>query len=166
MDPAPGEKILFEGHPSWRAILGFYVKGVLGAVLAGAIAAVATRLGNDKVDTGLVVVVVIAVLALVLVVGLIKRIATKYTITNHRLSIRRGILSRRRQETRLDRVQNVNTNQSAFERLLQIGTVDFDTAGSEQYDFAFAGVADPEEIARVVDLAQREALREEAEKPS
>ena len=23
----PGEQILFEGHPSWRAILGFYLKG-------------------------------------------------------------------------------------------------------------------------------------------
>ena len=34
----PGEKVIFEGHPSWRAILGFYLKGILVAVVAGVIA--------------------------------------------------------------------------------------------------------------------------------
>ena len=25
----PGEQVIFEGHPSWRSILGFYIKGIL-----------------------------------------------------------------------------------------------------------------------------------------
>ena len=71
-----------------------------------------------------------------ILVGLIKRISTTYTITNQRLHIQRGIIARHVQETRLDRVQNVNTNQGV-ERILQVGTVDFDTAGSGDSDFAF-----------------------------
>ena len=62
-------------------------------------------------------------------VGLLKRIATTYAITNHRLYIRRGVIARNVEQTRLDRVQGVNTHQGVIERILQVGTVDFDTAG-------------------------------------
>jgi uncharacterized membrane protein YdbT with pleckstrin-like domain len=158
MDLSPGERVIYEGHPSWRSILGFYIKGVLATAIAGAIAAGVTRIADDHVKWGVVAVVVIVVAALVVLVGLLKRISTTYTISNQRLSIQHGLLSRERQEARLDRVQNVNTRQSVFQRLLQVGTVEFDTAGSgDEYDFAFTGVADPEDIAKTVHLAQREA---------
>jgi hypothetical protein len=32
MDLHPGEQIVFEGHPSWRGLLSFYVGGVAGAL--------------------------------------------------------------------------------------------------------------------------------------
>ncbi len=35
---SPGEQVIFEGHPSWRAILGFYLKGILVAAIVGVIA--------------------------------------------------------------------------------------------------------------------------------
>ena len=35
MDLHPGEQVVFEGHPSWRGVLSFYVKG-LGIALAPA----------------------------------------------------------------------------------------------------------------------------------
>jgi hypothetical protein len=31
---SPGERVIFEGHPSWRAILGFYLKGILLAAVS------------------------------------------------------------------------------------------------------------------------------------
>ncbi len=34
---SPGEQVIFEGHPSWRAILGFYLKGILVAAIVGVI---------------------------------------------------------------------------------------------------------------------------------
>jgi uncharacterized membrane protein YdbT with pleckstrin-like domain len=148
VDTAAGEHVIFEGHPSWRAIIGFYVKGVLIAAIAGGV----TFLIND----GLVPVVVVVVLALMVLVGLLKRISTTYTITNQRLRIRRGIFARKVQQTRLERVQNVNTEQSVLERALQVGTVDFDTAGTTDSDFSFIGVAQPEKVMAAVDKAQRE----------
>jgi uncharacterized membrane protein YdbT with pleckstrin-like domain len=160
MDTEAGEHVIFEGHPSWRSILGFYVGGALLVALAGAIAAGVTRATGDKVDWGAVTVVVIVAAAVLLIVGLIRRIATTYTITNHRLHIRRGLISRHVQQTRLERVQNVNTNQSVIQRVLQVGTVDFDTAGSGDSDFAFVGVAQPEKVMTAVDKAQREHAAE------
>jgi hypothetical protein len=34
MDLEPGEHIIFQGHPSWRSILGFYLKGLVIVVIA------------------------------------------------------------------------------------------------------------------------------------
>ncbi|HEX6388636.1 MAG TPA: PH domain-containing protein [Solirubrobacteraceae bacterium] len=150
MDLQPGEEIVFEGHPSWRAILGFYVLGIAAAVVVGLLVGIVA-------DTGPGVVVVLAGLAVVLVVGLVKRIETRYVVTNQRLRIRRGVLSRRVQQTRLDRVQNVNTSQSLLDRVLGVGTVDFDTAGSDDSEFAFRGIASPDEVVAAVDRAVREA---------
>ena len=39
MDLHPGEEIVFEGHPSWRAVLAFYVGGVVLVGVAAAIGA-------------------------------------------------------------------------------------------------------------------------------
>lgn len=139
---------MFEGHPSWRGLLSFYVGGVVGAA---AIAVVVALIASTVVG----VIVGAALIAIVLLYGFIKRTATDYMITNQRLYIRRGILSKRVQQTRIDRVQNVNTAQSLRERLLRVGTVDFDTAGSDDSEFTFVGIADPGRIAGVVDRVQR-----------
>ena len=84
-----------------------------------------------------------------LIVGYVKRLFTTYTISNHRLHIRRGIIARKEQQTQINRVQNVNTNQSVLERLLQVGTVDFDTAAGDDYQFAFARRCGPGRSRRV-----------------
>jgi uncharacterized membrane protein YdbT with pleckstrin-like domain len=157
MDLEAGEQIIFEGHPSWRSILGFYIKGLLAAVVVGAIVAAVTKIADDEVKWGLVVAAVVVVLAIVVVAGWVRRLFTTYTITSHRLHIRRGIISRREQQTQISRVQNVNTNQGVLERVLQFGTVDFDTAAGGDYDFKFAGVADPHEVVDAVHRAQRES---------
>ena len=146
--------MIFEGHPSWRAILAFYMKGALLSVAVGAVVAIATRIGGD-VNQGLVFVVVLVALGVTVLIGFIKRVATTYTISDRRLHIKRGIVSREVQETRLERVQNVNYNQSLFQRMVQVGDVDFDTAGSGDYDFSFDGVADPQEVVQKVDEAWR-----------
>src|SRR3954470_10026988 len=136
MDLHPGETVLFDGHPSWRATLGFYLVGFVAAVAAGVLAGI-------LIGTELGVGVVVVALLVVLVVGLLKRIGTHYMVTTQRLRIRRGILSRHVQQTQLDRVQNVNTDQSLLQRVLRIGTVDFDTAGTDDSDFTFRGIGEP-----------------------
>lgn len=150
MDLHPDEQVVFEGHPSWRALLAFYAAGVALAVV---VAVVWALVGS----TGTAVAAGAVILAVVIVVGYARRMATRYLITNQRLTIRRGILSKRVQQTRIERVQNVNFEQSLPERLLGVGTVDFDTAGTDDSEFRFVGVARPAEISAVVDRAQREA---------
>jgi uncharacterized membrane protein YdbT with pleckstrin-like domain len=159
---ASGENAVFEGHPSWRATLAFYLKGLLGAVILLAAYAGIASVAGDGADTSMLVVVGIVLLALVIVGGYVWRMATTYTITNRRLHIKRGIVARKTQEARLERVQNVNTEQSVIERMLRVGTVDFDTAGTDADGFRFEGVADPLEVVQSVDRAQREFAEAQA----
>lgn len=150
MELHPGESIVFEGHPSWRGIIGFYAKGALVALVGGAIAYFV-----ESTTAGLLVFA--AIFGVALLAGFVKRIATSYVISTERLHIRRGILSKRVQQTSIDRVQNVNTSQSMIERLLRVGKVDFDTAGTDDSEFAFADVADPDEVVAAVENARRAA---------
>jgi uncharacterized membrane protein YdbT with pleckstrin-like domain len=144
---SPGERIIFQGHPSWRAIIGFYLKGILVAALAGVVFKLFGAGG------GTVFLVVLAIVSITVLMGFVKRVATTYTITDRRLNIRRGIVSREVQETRLERVQNVNYKQSVYQRLVQVGNVDFDTAAGDDYNFIFYGVADPGDVVHKVDQA-------------
>ncbi|HEX4805541.1 MAG TPA: PH domain-containing protein [Conexibacter sp.] len=145
-----GEHVIFAGHPSWRGTLSFYAKGALLAAIPPLVALVAGA------STAGAIAILAAAVALVILVGLLWRMTTTYTITNQRLTIRRGLLSRHLQQTRVERVQNVNVDQSLLDRLVRVGQVDFDTAGSDDADFAFRGVANPAAVVRAVDEAHRE----------
>ena len=147
MDLQSGEKVIYQGHPSWRAIIGFYLKGALVGAAAGVLA------GLIKSSTSLAVATFVIILAVTIIVGFIKRVATVYTITDRRLNIKVGIISRRVKETRLQRVQNVNFNQGVYERLMQIGDVEFTTAGTDESNFVFAGVSQPEQVVQNVEKA-------------
>ena len=149
MDLHANESVIYEGHPSWRSILGYYIKGLLVALVIGAV-------GYALDGTGLGLGFWLLVFAIVLVAGFIRRFATVYTITSERLRIKHGIIARDVQQTDIERVQNVNTKQSVLERMLKVGTVDFDTAGTGDSDFAFVGVEDPEEVVAAVDRAQKQ----------
>ena len=166
IDLHSGEQIIFEGHPSWRGILSFYIRGLLVVAVLAGVAALVTAIG-DGVDGGIVGAVVVVGAALVILVGFIRRVATVYTITNQRLRIKRGILAKKVQQTRIDRVQNVNTEQTVIDRLLRVGTVDFDTAGTDDSDFTFAGVSSPARVVEAVDRAQHQhaAVPEQSAEP-
>jgi uncharacterized membrane protein YdbT with pleckstrin-like domain len=153
MKLGPGEQILFEGHPSWRAILDFYLKGAL--VIAGLVVLVVLygKIIGDGVSDGTVALVLIVGAAIVALAGFLKRVSSTYTITNRRLHIKHGVISREVQETRLERVQDVSYSQGFIQRVLQIGDVDFDTASNDPTDFVFAGVADPDVVVEEVHKA-------------
>jgi uncharacterized membrane protein YdbT with pleckstrin-like domain len=145
------ERELYEGRPSWRALMTFYVAGI------GLAVAVLVILGllADSMGTAVVLAAVIA--GLTLLIGYFRRISTKYLITTQRLRISRGIVRKHVQETRLERVQNVNYQQGVLDRILHVGTVDFDTAGTDDSEFRFDWVNDPEQVVRAVDQAVEEA---------
>lgn len=150
MDLHPGEEVVYEGHPSWRSTIAFYLKGLLIAVVVGVIVWFAASHAAG-------VIVAVVIFAIVVLVGFVRRFFIVYTITNQRLRIQRGIIARRVQQTQIERVQNVNTNQGVIQRILQVGTVDFDTAGSGDSDFSFVGVNNPEDVVAAVDRAHAAA---------
>src|SRR5688500_19011750 len=88
---APGEQVMFQVDPSGRSILGFYIKGLLVVLVIAFLVGLGTRVADGEANTGLVVLIAVAGVAIVILAGFIKRITTHYTITNRRLHIKRGI---------------------------------------------------------------------------
>jgi uncharacterized membrane protein YdbT with pleckstrin-like domain len=157
MRGSDGESVIYSGHPSWKSMLDLHIAGILAAAAGGAI----TRLASS--NWGYAIAVFAAILALTILVGYLRRISTHYEITDRRLHIKRGILSRIEQQTTIERVQNVETRQSLWERVLRIGTVDFDTAATDDSQFCFVGVATPKHVVVAVDRAHQMAAAERAE---
>ena len=150
VDLQQGEKVIYEGHPSWRAILGFYLAGIAIGVGIGFIVEARRqhrprhrrRRGDHRASPSSP--------------GWSSGSRPTYTITDRRLNIKRGIIARKVQETRLGRVQNVNFQQGVYERVMQIGNVEFTTAGTEESNFVFAGRRrSPRRSSQQVDTATR-----------
>src|SRR3954451_15605237 len=148
------EHALYEGRPSWRALMTFYLAGIGLAIL------VVVVLGLLIDEMGLAIAIAAVIVALTLLIGFFRRVGTKYLLTNQRLRISRGIVRKNVQETRLDRVQNVNYNQGVLDRMFGVGTVDFDTAGTDDSEFRFEWINDPETDVRAVDEATHAASQQ------
>ena len=103
----------------------------------------------------------IVLLVLTYAVGWVRRMTTRYLVTDRRIQIRTGIASRQERTTHIDRVQNVNLRQSLAQRILGIGDVDWDTAGTDapESDFTFRGIDDPSALVRMADRFAIEAGR-------
>lgn len=147
MDLHPGEQVLLDTRPSWRSTIGTYLIGDVLAVIVviALIAAGQTLIG---------IVAGVAIIAIATVKGSLERVGTRYVITDQRLILRRGILSKHEQRVALARVSNVATAQTFKERLLGIGTVEFETSVDEP-DVAFRGIDDPADVVRKVESASR-----------
>ena len=151
MELSPGESVIYSGRPSWRSIVSFYLTGLVIA------AAVGVGVGA-AVDLGVGVAAGVGVFLIVLIVGWFRRLFTKFTVSTRRLRVQRGVLSRRVQETRLDRLQDHSIRQTLFDRLFRVGTIDFDTAADEQGDmFRFEGVDNPERVVLQIDRVTQHA---------
>jgi uncharacterized membrane protein YdbT with pleckstrin-like domain len=129
----------------------FYVAGIGLAVL------VIVVLGLLFDEMGLAIAIAVVIAGLTLLIGFVRRVGTKYLLTTQRLRISRGIVRKNVQETRLDRVQNVNYSQGVLDRMFGVGTVDFDTAGSDDSEFRFEWINKPESVVRAVDEATHAA---------
>jgi uncharacterized membrane protein YdbT with pleckstrin-like domain len=153
MELLQGERILWQGRPSWRAQLSFFVIWIPLALLPVIIAGIVRA--NDG-DTGLPysqwLLISLLLVVAVVVVDVLRRHATFYQVTDQRLRVRRGILARDEQTARFERVQNVNISQSLMDRVMGVGAVDFDTAGTAEgsSQFRFEGIADPQRLVRIV----------------
>ncbi|WP_320669920.1 PH domain-containing protein [Patulibacter defluvii] len=158
MDLHADERVLYAESPSWRSQFTLHLGAVVAGILVGAIVFLAVDPDWIGILVGIGVVIAVVVFLW------LERSRTKYVITTHRIHVREGLISKELQETRLDRIQNVTVNQTVAQRLLMIGTVDYDTAGDDGSRFRMEGVPRPQGLVRLVDNAQRAALEDERRK--
>ncbi len=148
------EHVVWRGQPSPRSSVAFFARwgslSLLPAVLA-------TVLWSNGSPTGLSIgdwwVISIVLVVIVIIRNTVVRHSMRFTVTNQRIIVRHGILSRTEQATAIARIQNITTRQTIAQRLFGVGDVEFDTAGADlvEADFRFIGIADPHDVVRRID---------------
>jgi uncharacterized membrane protein YdbT with pleckstrin-like domain len=124
------------------------------ALVAGGV--VAWNLTTDPVIGGLAFLPAVAVALLVLGKLLVLR-SNEYVLTDRRVIQQAGIVSKRSVDSRLDKINNVEHQQTLWGRLLGYGDVWIDTA-SETGTTMFRKIADPLEFKRAI-LSAAESYR-------
>lgn len=152
--------MVWSGRPSWRSMLSFYFRWGLPALIPLVVILVVRALSDESWPIWLGVVITLVLLVLVALIAWFTRLDQQFTVTSHRLIIRHGILSRREQAAHIDRVQNVSTRQTVVDRMLKVGSVDFDTAGTDDYEFMFDGVNNPQRLRELIADAYTKRIRE------
>lgn len=149
-----GEQIIFAGRPSPRASLGFFLRWGAVSMLP---ALIATYLWAHNDPTWLSLTdwwgISLLLVALVFVRNATYRRSLRFTVTNQRILIARGVLARTERTTAISRIQNVTIRQSLLQRMLGIGDVEFDTVGGDltDSDFRFIGIAHPRQVAQRIE---------------
>jgi len=146
MELVEGENVLWEGRPCWRAQMSFFALWIPLALLPAIIALLV------GVDSSRWVLISLVLVLIVLAVSFIFRYSTLYVLTDQRLHVRRGILSRKEKTARFDRIQNVSIDQTLLDRVFRVGAVNFETAGTDERDsgFNFLGISEPQQLVRIV----------------
>src|SRR4051812_50012741 len=122
MDLHPGEHVIYEGHPSWRSIFSFYLIGLVVVAAAVAIGVVADKGAIGAAAGG-------AILLVLLLVGWLRRVTTRYLITNRRLQVRGGLIGEDVGGTRGGGGGGVTGGPGGFGRVLGSGAGGFGNAG-------------------------------------
>lgn len=153
-----GENLIWQGRPTWKWSVSFMVKWGLVGLIPLIVGIVVNRVAD--VSIALFFAATVIFIAAVVVLAWIKRLDSHYTVTSRRVIVRRGIANRNERSASIDRIQNVNTRQGFYGRILNFGDIEFDTAGSDvgDSDLALRGINDPHQMR---DLLDRELLGRE-----
>ncbi len=142
---ADDETIVYELKPHWRALVVPVL--VLLVTLGLGIWAIA------KFDNSGVRWTVGIIMILVLVVAVVRPflywMTTQYVITDHRIIVRTGLISRSGRDMPLSRINDVSFKKSAIERFLNCGTLMIESAGT-QGQLIISSVPDVEDIQREI----------------
>lgn len=121
-----GEKILYQGNPDWAG----YIWGFIFVLLF-------TLGGFPSIIFSLLILGVIA----------LKRLSTKYVITNKRVVGRYGILSEDLKSSTFKHITSVRVKQSVLNKPFNIGNIIVDTAGSGAgVEFVWHAVKNPVQV--------------------
>ncbi|MFC5140198.1 PH domain-containing protein [Actinomycetospora rhizophila] len=148
-----GEHVLAHRRPHWRMLvvpaLVPPVAVFLAALLAGLAGGIAEGSTRTAVRLALVLLAVLAVVWLA-VLPLVRWRCTHLVVTDRRLLVREGVLTRESVDVAGATITGVRTRSSGVERLLGAGTLVVSTAGTEE-PWEFSGLGDVERLASLVE---------------
>ncbi|MEF8842481.1 MAG: PH domain-containing protein [Haloarculaceae archaeon] len=141
-----GEAVVWTGHPSLVTESGSIVFGAVLAAVGVAVAVGVAPVADLPVSLGLVGGGVALLGLLLVVAAYVRTRVTTYVLTTEEAYEKHGLFSRTVTNVRLERVQNTGFGQSFGERLVGVGSVHLDTAGTGGTEFVLASIREPDRV--------------------
>lgn len=122
-------KLLYSGSPSWRAFLGHYILGVLGAIVLPLVMHwIARRMDAAQSTHVLMILIPLAIVAIYFAGLYFYRHSIKFRVTTSNIETERGILSKKIDVLELWRCRDVRYKQTIVDRVLGIAHIEVFTA--------------------------------------
>ena len=151
----PDETIALDMHPHW-----WYFAEPAGVLLLTIVLGILQWTKGPEGDGGkvlsLIILGLIIISAIWMVIRYLKWVTTHFVITSHRLMFQTGIIGKSGIQIPLERVNNVNFNQSVFERILGAGDLLIESGG-EDGQSRYTDIRHPDRVQRLIH-AQMEGL--------
>ena len=119
------EKIVLETHPHWKTL----VLPVMALLVTLGLAGYLIALVDNNVGTYLILGLAALLVVVFVVVPFLRWRTTLFVITDARVVVRAGILSRTGRDIPLTRVNDVTFSHNLLERMLGCGTLVVESAG-------------------------------------
>lgn len=150
----PGERILYVTRLHWMVLIrSIFVELIFSAagiaLIVWAIADKQAGQGEAKAAS-IAGATLIIVGSIILAIEVVRRNATEMAVTNKRIIIKVGFVTKRTMELFLSKVESVNVEQTLFGRMLGFGSITLRGTGGTNEPFSH--VADPLEFRRQVQL--------------
>ena len=124
----PGESVIYETRLHWIVMLWHIVVGCLLLGLPGVLLFyyALTQTGIERktlhaMECGGILLLVCGVA--VILMGMVRRNATEMAVTNRRVVIKTGLVSRKTIEMLLDKVESIEVSETTFGRIMGYGTI-------------------------------------------
>lgn len=144
------ETIALDMHPHW-----WYFAEPAFSLLGAIILSIIVLVKTDNKGVKLVMLALLVITAVWLLMRYLKWLTTNFVITSNRLIFRHGLVGKSGIEIPLERVNNVNFNQSVFERMLGAGDLLIESGGEDGQQ-RFTDIRHPAQVQNLIH-AQMEA---------
>ncbi len=123
-----GETVIYQTRLHWIVMIGHIIVGCLLLALPGVILLyyALTQHGTENANSHLMEIGGAALLIagiVAILVGMVRRNATEMAVTNRRVVIKTGLVSRKTIEMLLSKVESIEVNETAFGRMLGYGAI-------------------------------------------
>ncbi len=151
IDLMPDEEMILASNPHWF----YFWKQVAAAIVILVTFVLLSRISWLEDFIGWVALIAFVVLIIDVIVAFLQWQTTRFAITDQRVAYQSGMFRRRGVSIPLNRINNVNFDQSMIARILNNGIVTIESAG-ETGDSVFENIPKPEHV-RTLIFAQVEA---------
>jgi len=93
---------------------------------------------------------------LILLIWWLKVLGTTLIVTDERVTLRKGILSKHTNEVNHTDVRNVQVSQGLFQRMFRVGTIGISSAGQAGIEIEVAGLPEPQIIKDIIGQHRRQ----------